>query len=73
VEFTNAVRDENGNKIKNAVVTVRLNGVVVQDHLEINGPTGGHRNEPEGTPGPLKLQGHGNPVQFRNVWIVEKE
>jgi hypothetical protein len=73
VEFTNAVRDENGNKVKNAVVTVRLNGVVVQDRLEVSGPTGGHRNEPEGTPGPLKLQGHGNPVQFRNVWIVEKE
>jgi len=47
--------------------------VTIHENLEINGPTGGHRNEPEGTPGALKLQGHGNPLQFRNVWIVEKE
>ena len=73
IDFTNAVRDDAGNKIKNAVVTIKLNGIVVQDQLEIRGPTGGHRSEPEGTPGPLKLQGHGNPLQFRNIWIVPKE
>ena len=72
IDFTNAQRDADGNKIKNAVITVKLNGIVVHDQLEIQGPTGGHRNEPEGTPGPLKLQGHGNPVQFRNIWIVPK-
>lgn len=73
VDFTNAVQDENGQKIKNAVITVKLNGVVIHDQVEINGPTGGHRNEPEGTPGRLKLQGHGNPLQFRNIWIVPKD
>lgn len=72
VEFTNAVADENGKKTKNAFATVKLNGVVIHDNLEINGKTGGSRNAPEGTPGPIKLQGHGNPLQFRNVWIVEK-
>jgi hypothetical protein len=50
-----------------------LNGVKIHDQLEINGKTGGSRNEPEGTPGVIKLQGHGNPLQFRNVWIVVKE
>jgi hypothetical protein len=54
------------------VITVTLNGIVVHDQLELRGPTGGHRDEPEGTPGPLKLQGHGNPLQFRNIWIVPK-
>jgi len=70
-EFTNSVA-ENGKKVKNARLTLRHNGVVIHDNLEINGPTGGSRSEPEGTPGPLKLQGHGNPLQYRNIWIVEK-
>jgi hypothetical protein len=70
-EFTNSVV-ENGKKVKNARLTLRHNGVVIHDNLEINGPTGGSRSEPEGTPGPIKLQGHGNPLQYRNIWIVEK-
>ena len=73
VDFTNAVQDESGKKVKNARATVRHNGVVIHDDLEITGPTGGHRSDPEGTPGPLLLQGHGNPLQFRNIWIVEKK
>jgi hypothetical protein len=73
VEFTNAVRDESGNKVKNARITLRHNGVVIHDNVEITGPTGGHRSDPEGTLGPIKLQGHGNPLQYRNIWIVEKE
>lgn len=73
VDFTNAVNDASGKKIKNARMTLKHNGVVIHNNLEINGPTGGSRQEPEGTPGPLKLQGHGNPLQYRNVWIVEKK
>ncbi len=72
VEFTNAVR-EGDRKVKNARLTLRHNGVVVHDDIEISGPTGGNRNDPEGTPGPIKLQGHGNPLQYRNIWIVEKK
>src|SRR5262249_10146194 len=73
VEFTNAVQDEGGKKTKNARITLKQNGVLVHDNVEINGPTGGARNEPEGTPGPIQLQGHGNPLQYRNIWIVEKK
>jgi hypothetical protein len=72
VDFTNAVA-EGGKKTKNAVITVKLNGVVVHDKYELTGKTGGSRGEPEGTPGSMKLQGHGNPLQFRNIWIVEKK
>lgn len=72
VEFTNAVRDEQGNKAKNARITLKHNGVVIHDDVEITGPTGGHRSDPEGTPGPIKLQGHGNPLQYRNIWLVKK-
>ncbi len=72
-EFTNSVADTEGKKIKNAFLTLKHNGVVIHENLEINGRTGGHRRDPEGTPGPLKLQGHGNPLQYRNIWIVEKK
>ncbi|MBI1372598.1 MAG: DUF1080 domain-containing protein [Phycisphaera sp.] len=72
VDFTNAVQKD-GQKVAKARITVKLNGVVIHDNVEIDGPTGGHRGDPEGTPGPIKLQGHGNPLQFRNVWIVPKD
>ena len=72
VEFTNAVADTAGKKTKNARMTLRHNGVIIHDDLEINGKTGGSRREPEGTPGQIRFQGHGNPVQFRNIWVVVK-
>ncbi len=73
VDFTNAIADSAGKKTRNAIMTLRHNGVVIHDKLSIAGVTGGARSEPEGTPGPIKLQGHGNPLQFRNVWILEVE
>jgi hypothetical protein len=72
VEFRSAVMKD-GKKVRNAKLTARLNGVLIHNKLEINGKTGGSRNEPEGTPGVIKLQGHGNPLQFRNVWIIPKK
>src|SRR5262245_15239271 len=72
IDFTAAVA-EGGQKVKNARLTVRHNGVMIHDNLELKGVTGGARNEPEGTPGPIRLQGHGNPLQYRNIWIVEKK
>ncbi len=72
IEFTNARMDKDGKKVSNAKLTAKLNGIVIHDKLDINGKTGGSRSDPEGTPGPIKLQGHGNPLQFRNVWIVPK-
>ncbi len=78
VEFTNAVRE--GDKVvKKARITLKHNGVIVHDNAEIAGVTGGARalnkkgDEPEGTPGVLRLQGHGNPLQFKNIWVVEKK
>jgi hypothetical protein len=71
VDFTAARYDDAGKKIKNARVTILHNGVKIHDDLELpNGTPGKH---PEG-PGPdiLYLQGHGNPVVFRNIWVVNK-
>ena len=72
VQFKNAIR-EGDKKVKNATLTVWHNGVKIHDQLEITGKTGGSRSAPEGTPGPIKLQGHGNPLQFRNIWIQEND
>ena len=71
VDFNSAVMKD-GKKVRNAVLTARLNGVTIHEKLEINGKTGGSRGEPEGTPGVIKLQGHGNPLQFRNIWLLPK-
>lgn len=58
-------------KVKNAVITLKHNGVVVQDNYEITAKTGaGDKEGP--TPAPIKLQNHGNPVFFRNIWLIEK-
>ncbi len=55
-----------------AYVTILHNGVLVQNHTEIIGPTG-HRTRqdyvPHAAKGPLKLQDHNNPVRYRNIWI----
>jgi hypothetical protein len=71
-DFTAAKFDETGKKIKNAVVTLKHNGVVVQENLEINGPTGGGQAE-AAKPGVVQLQGHGCAVFFQNIWVVEKK
>ncbi len=71
IDFTPAKYDEAGNKTANARITVRHNGVVIHDDFELPGPTPGGR--PEGpNPERLHLQGHGNRVQYRNIWVVEK-
>ncbi len=70
IQFTNAVT-KNGNKIKNARITAHLNGITIHNNFEIPRKTGGSRPDQEGTPGSIKLQGHGNPLQFRNIWILE--
>jgi hypothetical protein len=69
VVFTNAVRSESGRMI-DARITLRHNGVVVHDNVPIRPTPGGRDQKEAGTPGPIMLQGHGNPLQFRNIWIL---
>jgi hypothetical protein len=56
-------------KTANARITVLHNGVPVHLHREVIAKTGGGKVEgPE--PFPINLQDHGNPVAFRNIWIL---
>ncbi len=56
-------------KLANARITALHNGVPIHLHREITAKTGG--GKPEGPqPLPINLQDHGNPVTFRNLWIV---
>jgi len=67
-----AARYEGNNKTADAVITVRHNGVVVQDQVKATQATRAAPLKEGPEPGPLYLQDHGNPVRYRNVWIVEK-
>jgi hypothetical protein len=55
----------------NAQVTVVHNGVTIHDELTLPRPTGGALDSDVNKPGGIYLQDHGNPVQFRNIWLVE--
>ena len=66
-----AARWENGSKVENARVTIRQNGIVIHKDLELTKGTPGKDAEGEG-PGGLFLQGHGNQVMYRNIWVVRK-
>lgn len=68
IESTPAVFDGD-KKVKPARATIFHNGVKIHDNVEFKGPTGGGQKE-EPTPGPLQFQNHGDPVVFRNVWVV---
>ncbi|HEV2973251.1 MAG TPA: DUF1080 domain-containing protein [Pirellulales bacterium] len=81
IDFTAARFDAEGKKTGNARTTVKHNGVVVQDDLELPhvtpGGAFGDEKPAQGanmTKGPIYLQDHGgDPVVFRNIWVVEKK
>ena len=61
--------------VKPARETVFLNGLLVQDDVELIGPTQ-HKEltkYPTTHPskGPVSIQDHGNPIRFRNIWVRE--
>ena len=72
IVFT-APRFANDGKLENpAYATVLHNGVLVHNHQKILGATA-HRAVAKytkhGEKGPIKLQDHGNPVRYRNIWV----
>jgi hypothetical protein len=73
-------RCENGKVAEPGVMTVHHNGVLIHDKVRlvtkkgdketiVTNTTSGLGGDPC-SPGPILLQNHGNPVQYRNVWLV---
>ena len=53
-----------------ARITVYLNGVKIHDNVELPHGTA-NRNADQKTTGPIQLQDHSHPIQFRNIWLVK--
>ena len=64
--------DADGKLLKRATFTAFLNGVLVQDHVEVMGVTAHDRPpyyEKHADKMPIGLQDHGDLVRFRNIWV----
>jgi len=62
--------DDAGAKSESARMTVWHNGMRIHADVEVDGPTTAALSADEVARGPLLLQDHGQPVRYRNVWIV---
>ena len=75
IELKMAKFDAAGTKTSPATMTVRHNGVLIHDRYVLP-PVPPGRDESQSKDrerGPIYLQDHGNPVRFRNIWVVERD
>lgn len=75
ISFLHPIFDKDGKLLRKARITLFHNGVVVHNNLEIEGTTS-HKKKAAYKPHPnaeghIRLQDHGNPLRFRNIWIRE--
>lgn len=70
IDFT-APKFADGKKAEPARISVLHNGIKIHDGVKIttDNTTAGAGGDPS-KPGPILLQDHGNPVQFRSIWLV---
>jgi len=62
---------EDGKQVEPPVITVYQNGIKIHDKLKITRTnTRAGRGGDPCKPGPIMLQDHGNPVQYRNIWLL---
>lgn len=73
VAFRAPTLDTNGFVAEPARITVLHNGVVIHNNLPLLGPTEGAEDPYEARRGALRLQEHGAPVRFRNIWLLPQD
>jgi hypothetical protein len=73
IDFTAPRFDKAGNKTAGARVTMLFNGTKIYNDRELGPVTLNAARLGEAPTGPIQLQEHGMPVQFRNIWVVEKK
>jgi hypothetical protein len=70
IDFRAPRFDASGNKTENPKMTVLLNGVKIYNDQELNPPHGAAGRLGEAPTGPIMLQDHQTPLQYRNIWLV---
>jgi hypothetical protein len=73
IDYTTAKYDDAGKKTAHARMTVKHNGVVIHDNVELTKATTAAPVKEGPEPGPVYIQDHGNPIRFRNIWVAEKK
>ena len=71
IQFTAPRWASDGSKIRDAHITSWVNGVKVQDNVALPNKTGAGKQE-EPLLLPTKIQDHGDPVRFRNIWLIDR-
>ena len=74
LEYRAARFGRNGSRTENncARVTIRLNGTLIHDNFKLSLRRNKYGAFPELPTSPIVLQEHGSPVQFRSIWVVER-
>lgn len=62
--------DKDGTLREKPRLTVIQNGVKIHDNVAVEGGTRAGLGESDSQQGPILLQDHGNPVRYRNIWLV---
>jgi hypothetical protein len=75
IDYTAGKYDDAGKVVTNPRVTIRHNGVIIHNDVELPGErsTTAAPSKPGNEPGPIYLQRHGAPVVYQNIWLVPKD
>lgn len=72
IDFTGPRLAADGSVAKSPRITVVQNGVRIHDNVTVPAPTTAGMGAPRAMEGPVLLQDHGNPVRYRNIWLIPR-